>query len=63
MLDAGRTQEEVKHWLGHKYISSTDVYAAISNRKQKEVHRHLERAREIVHIWFVYEDTGGVGES
>ncbi len=35
MLDAGHSQEEAKYQVGHKRISSTDVYAAIS-RTPKE---------------------------
>jgi site-specific recombinase XerD len=48
MLDAGHHQEEVKDHLGHRYIQSTDVYAAISGRKRKQVYERMERAREIV---------------
>lgn len=50
MLDAGHTQEEVKDQLGHKYIQTTDVYAAISGRKRQEIHERMERAREIVNF-------------
>ena len=48
MLDAGNTQEEVKDQLGHKYIQTTDVYAAISGRKRRQIFERMERAREIV---------------
>ena len=47
MLDAAHTQE-VKDQLGHKYIQTTDVYAAISGRKRQQIHKRMERAREIV---------------
>jgi len=47
MLDAAHTQE-VKDQLGHKYIQTTDVYAAISGRKRQQIHERMERAREIV---------------
>ena len=50
MLDAGHTQEEVKDQLGHKYIQTTDVYAAISGRKRQQIHERMERAREIVSL-------------
>jgi len=50
MLDAGHTQEEVKDQLGHKYIQTTDVYAAISGRKRQQIHERMERAREIVSV-------------
>ena len=50
MLDAGHTQEEVKDQLGHKYIQTTDVYAAISGRKRQQIHEKMERAREIVSV-------------
>ncbi len=48
MLDAAHTQEEVKDQLGHKYIQTTDVYAAISGRQRQQIHERMERAREIV---------------
>ena len=48
MLDAGHSQEEAKYQVGHKRISSTDVYAAVSGRKRKQIFEHMERAREIV---------------
>jgi site-specific recombinase XerD len=48
MLDAGHHQEEVKDHLGHRYIQSTDVYAAISGLKKRQVYERMERAREIV---------------
>jgi len=47
MLDAAHTQE-VKDQLGHKYIQTTDVYAAISGRKRQQIHERMERAREIM---------------
>jgi site-specific recombinase XerD len=50
MLDAGHTQEEVKDQLGHKYIQTTDVYAAVSGRKRQQIHERMERAREIVSV-------------
>jgi site-specific recombinase XerD len=50
MLDAGNTQEEVKDHLGHRYIQSTDVYAAISGRKRQQIFQRMERAREIVSL-------------
>ena len=50
MLDAGHNQEEVKDQLGHKYIQTTDVYAAISGRKRQQIHERMERAREIVSL-------------
>ncbi len=50
MLDAGTTQEEVKDQLGHKYLQTTDIYAAISGRKRRQIHERMERAREIVNL-------------
>ena len=50
MLDAGTTQEEVKDQLGHKYLQTTDIYAAISGRKRQQIHERMERAREIVSL-------------
>jgi site-specific recombinase XerD len=50
MLDAGHTQEEVKHQLGHRYIQSTDCYASISGRKRQQIYEQMERAREIVNL-------------
>ncbi len=41
MLDAGHSQEEAKDQVGHKRISSTDVYAAISGRQKKaDIRKH-----------------------
>ncbi len=51
MLDAGYSQEEAKYQVGHKRISSTDVYAAISGRKRKQIFESMERAREIVSFY------------
>ncbi len=48
MLDSGQALEDVKHQLGHRYIQSTDIYAAISGKKQKQIYQQMERAREIV---------------
>ena len=50
MLDAGNAQEEVKDHLGHRYIQSTDVYAAISGHKRQQIFQRMQRAREIVNI-------------
>ena len=51
MLDVGHSQEEAKYQVGHKRISSTDVYAAISGRKRKQIFERMERAREIVSFY------------
>ncbi len=51
MLDAGYSQEEAKYQVGRKRISSTDVYAAISGRKRKQIFERMERAREIVSFY------------
>jgi len=50
MLDSGQTLENVKYQLGHRYIQSTDIYGSISSNKQKQIHLHMEKAREIVNF-------------
>jgi len=48
MADAGFQAEHVKFWLGHRHLSSTEVYFEISRRKGKQIKESMERAREIV---------------
>ncbi|MCH6559740.1 tyrosine-type recombinase/integrase [candidate division KSB1 bacterium] len=48
MADAGFQAEHVKFWLGHRHLSSTEVYFEISRRKGKQIKESMERAREIL---------------
>jgi len=50
MADAGFQAEHVKFWLGHRHLSSTEVYFEISRRKGKQIKESMERAREIVSL-------------
>ena len=37
MLDAGVDLIVIRDFLGHKYLSSTEIYAHVSKKKQEEI--------------------------
>lgn len=50
LLDAGRDVREVQDWLGHRSITSTMVYAQISERRRAEMVRAIETDQRIVQL-------------
>jgi integrase/recombinase XerD len=47
LMNAGWDVADVKDWLGHRDISSTMIYAQITNKRREERYRETLRSREI----------------
>ena len=47
LMNAGLDLADVQDWLGHKAVTSTIVYAKITNKRREETHEKLVRSREI----------------
>jgi integrase/recombinase XerD len=47
LMNAGWDLADVKDWLGHRDISSTMIYAQITNKRREERYRETVRSREI----------------
>jgi len=47
LMNAGWDLADVKDWLGHRDISSTLIYAQITNKRREERYRETVRSREI----------------
>jgi integrase/recombinase XerD len=48
LLDEGMGIEEVKDWVGHKSISTTQIYAKVSSKKRREMTEKIDRRLEEV---------------
>lgn len=47
LMNAGWDISDVQDWLGHRDISSTMIYARITNKRREERYRETVRSREI----------------
>jgi integrase len=47
LMNAGWDIADVQDWLGHRDISSTMIYAQITNKRREERYRETVRSREI----------------
>jgi site-specific recombinase XerD len=47
LMNAGWDLADVKDWLGHRDISSTMIYAQVTNKRREERYRETVRSREI----------------
>lgn len=48
LLESGQNMEMVQDWLGHTYITSTQIYGKITDRRRSEAHREAERSIAVV---------------
>jgi site-specific recombinase XerD len=46
-MNAGWDAADVRDWLGHRDISSTMIYAQVTNKRREERYRATVRSREI----------------